>query len=150
MRGFTFVEVLISIFVLILLGSIGVTAFISSRDSKNLDVITDGLDSTLELAKSDAIAGKNASNFGVEFDSGSYTYFAGSAYSAGTATNKVTLLPTGWKLSTTTSSGRSYIVFNHLTGTAQATGTITVSNIANASSTRSVSVGASGDITVIK
>lgn len=149
-KGFTLVEVIISIFVLIIIGGIGISAFYSAKDSKNLDVLTDGLDFTLEQAKADAIAGKNASDYGVQFDNGSFTYFMGSSYTPGAATNKVTALPGGWTLGTTTSSGKSYIVFSHLTGLAQATGTIKVSKSLNPALLHSITIGPSGDITVVK
>jgi prepilin-type N-terminal cleavage/methylation domain-containing protein len=148
--GFTLIEVLISVAVIVIIGAIGISSLYNARDSKNLDAVADGLDAVLEQAKSDAIAGKSAASYGVWFDSGSYAYFQGSAYSAGAGTNKVTILPGGWKLSTTTSSGRSYIVFTHLTGAAQATGTVTVSKIADPSLARSISIGSAGDITVIR
>ncbi|HEX7724804.1 MAG TPA: hypothetical protein VF438_03670 [Candidatus Paceibacterota bacterium] len=150
--GFTYVEVAISLAVLVIIGAIGISTFYGARDSKNLDVITDGLDSVLEQAKADAIAGKNASSFGVYFDTTSYTYFSGSTYTAGASTNKIVNLPGGWKLATSTGNPASVIVFNHLTGTAVATGTITISKTtANSTSTiRSISVGTAGDISVIR
>ena len=150
--GFTLPEVLISLAVLGIIGAIGITAFYNARDSKNLDVITDGVDSVLEQAKSDAIAGKNASNFGVYFDTASYTYFAGSSYTAGASTNKIANLPGGWKLATSSALTSSAIVFNHLTGTAVATGTITISKTSNnsAGTTRYITVGSGGDISVIR
>ena len=146
-RGFTLIEVVISLAVLIIIGAIGISAFLNARDSKNLDTITDGLEAVLNQAKSDAVAGKNAANFGVEFDRTSFTYFMGSSYSAGATTNQTTLLPAGWAISTSTSNRLSYITFNHLTGTAQATGTVTVSK---GTSSRAIVIGSAGDITVIR
>lgn len=146
-RGFTLVEVIISLMVISIIGGIGISAFLNARDSKNLDTISDGLEAVLNQAKSDAVAGKNSSNFGVEFDKGSFTYFAGSSYSAGATTNQTTLLPAGWAISTSTSNHLSYITFNHLSGTAQATGTITISKGA---SSRVITIGSAGDITVIR
>jgi prepilin-type N-terminal cleavage/methylation domain-containing protein len=150
--GFTLPEVLISIAVLTIIGAIGITAFYGARDSKNLDIITDGIDSVLEQAKADAIAGKNAANFGVHFDTASYAYFSGSTYTAGAATNKVVNLPGGWRLATSSALTSSAIIFTHLTGTAVATGTITISKISNnsTSTTRYITVGSGGDISVIR
>lgn len=146
-RAFTLVELVISLAVIAIIGGIGISALLNARDSKNLDVISDGIEATLSQARSDAIAGKNSSSFGVEFESGSYTFFMGSTYSGGTAPSGVTLLPGGWVIGTSTSNGVSYIVFNHLTGTAQATGTITVSK---GSLTRTITIGPAGTITVVK
>lgn len=150
--GFTLTEVLISIGILIVIGALCVSAFLNARTSKNLDVITDGLNAVLEQAKGDAIAGKNASMTGVRFDTTSYTYFSGSTYTAGAAANKVTNLPSGWRLSTSTSFGQTYVYFNRLTGSVNATGTITISKISNnsTSTTRYITVGSAGDISVIR
>jgi hypothetical protein len=106
----------------------------------------------MEQAKGDAIAGKNAANAGVHFDATSYAYFTGSTYTADAATNKVSILPSGWRLSTSTSFGQSQVLFNHLTGSVTATGTITISKISGnaTSTTRYITVGSAGDISVIR
>lgn len=148
--GFTLTETMIALFIIILLGSISIYAFYNSKKTKTLDVITDGLNFTLELAKSDAEAGKNGSNFGIFVAGSSYTYFMGSNYSSGNASNRITAIPSGWLLSTSTSDGSSVIVFRRLTGTPQTMATVTVSNITTPSLTRSLVIGSQGDITVIK
>jgi type II secretory pathway pseudopilin PulG len=150
--GFTLVEVIISITVLIIIGALGLSSFYNARDSKNLDIIADGLDSTLEQAKGDATAGKNGTHAGVRFDITSYTYFSGPIYIEGAAGNKITYLPTGWRLATSTSFSKTSVMFNHLTGAVNATGTITISKTSNngTGTTRLITVGSAGDISVIR
>ncbi|MCX6715745.1 MAG: hypothetical protein NT077_01855 [Candidatus Taylorbacteria bacterium] len=148
--GFTVVETLIAIFILILIGSIGISVFYNSRSTKTLDVVTDGLNFTLELARSDALAGKNASNFGIFVATSSYTYFMGSSYDSSDLNNKTTKIPSGWLLSTSTANGSSAIVFTHLTGNPQSMATVTISNIATPPLKRDLVIGSQGDISVIK
>lgn len=146
--GFSFTEVLMAISILIVIGAIGIGVFYNSKKTKTLEVIADGLNFTMAQARSDALAGKNGSNFGIFVAPDSYTYFQGSTYVSGEAGNKTTALPSGWLLSTSTGNGSSAIVFLRLTGTPQAMATVTVSNIATPSLTRSLVVGFQGNISV--
>ncbi len=141
-------ELLMALFIMILIGAIGTTVFYGSKRTKTLEVITDGLNFTMELARSDALAGKGGSNFGIFIATSSYTYFMGSSYVDGNASNRTTTIPSGWLLSTSTGNGSSAIVFLRLAGTPQAMATVTVSNIGDPSLTRSLIVGSQGNISV--
>lgn len=149
-RGFTAVEVMISIAIVVILGAIVVSSFSNARTTKTLDVITDGLVATLEAARADALAGKGSGSFGVAFASSSYSYFIGASYSESDPSNKITELPSGWSLSTTTGNGASEILFSRISGAAQTTATVTVTNIAVPSLSRSISIGGSGEISVVR
>lgn len=149
-RGFTVVEVLISIAIIAVIGALGISAFYGARPAKHLEVITDGLESTLTKAKADAMAGKYGSNFGVLFASTSYSYFVGSSYDASTSTNRITDLPEGWQIGTTTGNGSSYVVFTRLSGAAQTTATVTITYLPDPALTRQITIGPSGNISVIK
>lgn len=149
-RGFTLTEALISIAILVLLTAIGITSFYSSKATKTLEVITDGVDIALERAKSEAMAGKDGSNFGVYIEPSAYHIFSGSAYTAGDPNNKTSIVPSGWSLSATVQGGGSSIVFSRLTGTPQNMATVTISSAQDPSLTDSIVIGQSGDISVIK
>lgn len=146
--GFTLTEMIVALSIMILIGAMGIGVFYSSKKTKTLDVITDGLNFTMELARSDALTGKGGSNFGIFVATSSYTYFMGSFYVDGSASNRTTAIPSGWLLSTSTGNGSSAIVFLRLLGTPQAMATVTVSNIGDPSLTRSLVVGSQGNISV--
>ncbi len=149
-RGFTLTEAVISIAILILLSAIGLTSFYSSKSTKSLETITDGVDIALERAKSEAMAGKDGSSFGVYIEPSAYHIFPGSTYVAGDPDNKTATVPSGWSLSVTVQGGGSSIVFGRLTGVPQNMATVTISSIQDPSLTDSIIVGQSGDISVIK
>jgi prepilin-type N-terminal cleavage/methylation domain-containing protein len=148
-RGFTLVEILTSIAIIILVFGIGTYAFVSAKRSASLNTATDGLVFMLDQAKTNALAGKNGQNFGVYFDTYSYTYFAGSSYSVSNASNVVRQLGSGYKLTISLSAVGSTTIFSRLTGVPSATGTITVTDTSS-SKTQTVTVGNQGEITVVK
>jgi Tfp pilus assembly protein FimT len=147
-RGFNLVQILVVIAIALLLGTIGIATFYSARKTKELGPTADGIVEVLERAKGDAIAGKNGQSFGVYFASSTYTYFQGTAYSAGNSNNRVTNVFGDLYLSTTFSGNALY--FSHLTGLSSASGTVTVTAKSGSTGAKIVGVGFGGDISVIQ
>lgn len=145
------VEAMIAIAIIVVLGAMGIAAFHNSNKSKSLEIISDGLAFSLSSARADAIAGKGGSAYGIFIASSSYSYFIGSNYVPGVASNKPHALPAGWALSTSTSLGSSSsFIFQRLTGAVSATGTVTVRKIDEPSLTRSLNIGELGTVTVVR
>lgn len=149
-KGFTFIEITISILVLSIIGLLGIYAFLNTRNNKTLDIVSNNLVSTLEKAKSEALAGKDGLAYGVYVASTSFVYFSGSTYNPSDTQNRYTAIDSGWRLATTSSSGGSEFVFRRLSGNPTATGTITIINLSNTSQQRKVTIGQTGNISVIK
>ena len=150
-KGFTAVELVVVIFIILLIMAMGTVSFYNSGSAKRLDTITDGLVFTIEQARSDTLAGKAGRSYGVRFDVGSYTLFTSTTYDSSSTTNKINILPSGWKLSTTTQNPAiTSIYFRRLTGFPQATTTVQVSNTANPALKRDVVIGSQGNISVVK
>ena len=150
-RGFSLLEILISLAILILITSITMYSFSAMRAKKQLEIATDSLSFKLEEAKAYALTGKGGTNFGVAFPSTTtYVYFVGSTYSISSLTNATITLPLNLRIATSLSSGASTISFSRLTGASSATGTITLTDITRSMTTATVTIGTLGDISVIK
>jgi len=149
--GFTVIEILIAIGIIILLADIGSSAFVSTKKARELGTITDGIAATLDLAKNQALAGKQGSDFGVKFESSSYTYFQGSSFDQAKTNNKTNTMLTGYVISTSLlPSTNDVVVFARLTGRPSAVGDIVISNASDPQRIHTVRIGSLGDITVIK
>jgi Tfp pilus assembly major pilin PilA len=143
-------ELIIVIAILAILSAIVTYSFHTVRIKKQLEVTIDSISFKLEEAKTNALAGKNGSNFGVEFDTDSYTYFTGTTYNSSSPNNVLTTIPENLEITTNLGGGATAVVFSRMTGVPQTTGTITVTNINNPSFYSEISIGQLGDINVLK
>jgi type IV fimbrial biogenesis protein FimT len=148
-RGFTLMEIVTAITIVLILLGIGIGTFYRQRSTSQIKPIADGIVAILEHAKADAVAGKNGSNFGVNFGSTTYTYFSGSSYNASDPNNLVNTISSQFVINDTIAGGSS-IIFARLSGTPSATGTITVSDTQDSSDTKIVSVGSGGEVGVVQ
>jgi len=148
-KGFTLVELLVAIAIMVLMISIGVVTFVSSKNASNLNSYTDGIISSLEQARGNALSGKGGSSYGIKFTTNTLTHtlFTGSTYSSSATTNVVTQIGTGYTLTTNLTGSSNTIVFSRLTGVPSATGTITLLQQATSKS-KIITIGTQGNITV--
>ena len=148
-RGLTLIEIIVVLGIFAIILAISMTVFINSRKTASLNSIRDTIVSTLEQAKSNALAGKGGTTHSVVFASSSFTMFTGSTFNASSTSNRIHNIDTGFALSTTYTSNNT-VTFSRLNGLPQASGTITIKSLSDASSTKSIQIGTQGDITVVK
>ena len=146
----TLVEIISVIAIFIIIFGIGSYVFINARRSSELRGLTDTIALTLEQAKSNALIGKGGLDFGLRFAADSYTYFSGSSYVPSDTSNQVHGLSTGYQIANTFASTSGVVVFRHLTGLPQATGTVTITALSDPSDPQTIIIGSQGEITVIK
>ncbi|MDO8430365.1 MAG: prepilin-type N-terminal cleavage/methylation domain-containing protein [Candidatus Taylorbacteria bacterium] len=149
-KGFSLVEVLVVITIMGIILAIVMYSFSAARSKKQVEIAIDSINFKLEQAKANAIAGKNGNNFGVQFSTTTYVYFSGNSYNPADITNSSSTIEANLQITKNFSDGGSVIIFSRLTGFPQATGTITVTNTSNASSTARITIGTLGDINMIK
>jgi len=147
-KGFTLIEILISIGVISVLAAIAVFNFGNTRTQKILHITANNIVFALEESKSNALAGKNGENQGIYISSDSYTQFGGSTYSEGESGNVKTTIDSNISLSTTASSNS--IIFARISGDVSAVSTTTVSITSDPTTKIEIVVGTLGDITVIE
>jgi len=144
-RGFTILELIISIAIVVLIMSVGSISFFSTKNKARLDAGVDGMISKMSQARSDALAGKSGTDYGIKFGTSSYTYFSGSTYSVGNNTNILTQLGNNYRIGGTVGTSSGLIIFYRLTGLPSATGTVTVTDTST-SLFETVTIGTQGDL----
>lgn len=144
-RGFSSIEIIVSVTALALVLSAGWFSFASYAARRELDSGAARVAALITEARSKTLAGENSSAYGVHFESNRAVLFRAPTYSAGSADNKTELMTRRITISTISFSG-SEVVFKHLTGAAIAAGSVTLSVRGNASVSKTVTVGLAGTV----
>ncbi len=125
-RGFSALEIIITISISFILTAISVSMFSRLSNNTSLDKDANIVLSYISRARSAAIDSKDALAHGVKFASTTVYIYSGTTY-PGTHSESYNLL-SGANISSLSLSNRSTsFYFNKLTGTPSATGTVTVS-----------------------
>lgn len=148
-RGIGLPEIIISIAIVMVISTIGTTVFFNTKKSAELTSSTDGIVTSLEQARSNAISGKGGSNYGVKFATSTYTFFTGTTYVSTSTSNIVYKITDGYTISAVIGGTASSVTFYRLTGLPSATGTITVNQV-SPTKTQVITVGSQGNVTVQK
>ncbi len=125
--GFTLIEILVSLSILVIIAGIAVTAFQDFARFQRYEQSVAELTSLIEESRTDARSAVDELNHGVKIFSSSLVQFTGSSYVGGSPSNittnfnSVTLIPDF-------PGGVSEIVFSQLTAIPSATGTIDIVN----------------------
>jgi len=144
-RAFTIIETLVIIAIIGVLLIIVLFTFANKGADKQLDADTLNVKTLLEEARSLTTSAKDASSYGVHFETRKIVLFTGATYTAGLSTNKESLLSSTVEISNISLvGGGSNVVFNRLTGGTNQSGTVTLRLVANTSKTRTVTVNAVG------
>ncbi len=144
-RGYTLVEFLVVIAILVLIATLTFKTYISFKGSKTLEAAVSLVLAELKEARSLSINGKNGNEWGVHVASTSVTLFEGSTYNASASSNIVSAIDSSVQISAISLYGGSAdVVFSRLKGTTQSTGTITLSLVASTTQTKTVRIYATG------
>lgn len=128
-RGFTLIEILISVAVIGILSAATLSAFGSFLKSKTAEGASYEVLSALSKARSMTLASKDSSQYGVRFDAGSVTIFKGASFAPGNPENKVFPLTGAGVTNISLGGGGQSVVFERLSGRSAQSGTVTVSGI---------------------
>jgi len=150
MKGFSLLEIIIAIAIVGVLTAIVTNSFQVAQLKKQQQGITQSIVSYLEKQKADTQAGKDGSNYGVKFNTTDFVLFKGTSYSFGSAFNQDVVIDPQFQISETISNGENIIYFSKLNGNANETATITVSHINNRISPQTITLEASGAVSVIE
>ncbi len=143
--GITLVELLIVIAIFLVLLVLTTRTFSSANANKALDTETQHVVAELNRARSLTLASKNKRAYGVHFATTSLTTYVGPTYEVGSSTNDVILLNGSVQIASTSfAGGGSKVLFERLTGETANVGTIIISLVSNASSTRTVTIYGTG------
>lgn len=122
-RGFTLIEVLLSVSAITILAGFSIPVVRTMFTKNDLDIATVTTAQTLRRAQNLSQTVTSDQNWGIKVQSGSITLFQGASYaSRDSSFDEVFVLP-----ASITPSGISETVFTKLSGDPQTTGTITLS-----------------------
>ena len=139
--GFTLVEVLITLSIVILLAVLSVPVYQSFQVKNDLDVAKNNVIQSLRRAQTLSAASDGDTSWGVKVQTSSITLFKGTSYAARDTTYDEKFdLP-----STITPSGATEVVYAKFTGIPQTTGTITLTASTNVTNT--VAINEKGTLT---
>ncbi|MEK7453003.1 MAG: hypothetical protein AAB614_02095 [Patescibacteria group bacterium] len=145
-KGYTVVEVMISVFILIFLSSIGAIYYNSTQDDARLSTSSQNIISELNIAQSKTQASYQASSYGVHFENNQYVFFKGLIYSAADINNIFYQLPSNIEIvNISLGGGGSDIIFDRITGKTLNYGSLQVRVINNVSKLRKIIIESSGE-----
>lgn len=116
MKGFTLIEVLISLFIIFLIFGLAVFSYSNFRIKSSLDSTAQEIIVNLRIARSKTLASESSSSYGIHFDSASYTLFPGSVYDPNNNLNKVFSLPSFLEIINVDLVGFPDVIFERVTG----------------------------------
>lgn len=122
-RGFTLVEIIITVGIFLILTTIVVAAFRNFETKASLDGDTKAIVNVLRLAQNKSLAAEGGKNYGVHFDSNAYTLFSDINYSPASPNNIIYNLSAKTEIyDILINGGGNEVIFNRVTGTAQQVG----------------------------
>jgi prepilin-type N-terminal cleavage/methylation domain-containing protein len=143
-KGFTVLEIIIVITLMTLLMTFVVMSFKKFNSQQALNKATGVVVTVLNQARTLTLASKGNSQYGVHIDPTRIVLFTGASYSAANSSN-IPITPNSLvSLSYSLSGGGNNVIFQRLTGKTTQSGTITLTLIADASSTKSITIYGTG------
>lgn len=137
-RGFTLVEMLLSVAIISLLAGLSLPVYQSFQNRNELDITAQNLASALRRAQTYSRGVSGDSQWGVAIQPNAITLFKGTTFaSRDSAYDEPSAV-----VSSTAVSGLSEVTFAKLSGAPSTTGNVTLTNINN--ETRVVSINAAG------
>jgi prepilin-type N-terminal cleavage/methylation domain-containing protein len=128
-RGFTVIELLVSLGIIIVLSAVIITTFIQFKKNQALSKDTETVVEVLSQARNQTLSSKNSSAYGVHFASNKITLFTGNAYSVSDPANQdFNLNSTDTVLTISLTGSGTDVVFNRLTGETSQDGTVIISS----------------------
>jgi len=145
--GFSLVEIVVTISILVFIASLGLSELFPLRDSLQIARTTEDVRSLLFEARSETLAGEDATVHGVHFETGMVALFAGETYVA--PGNKELFFPPTVEIANITlSGGGADVVFKKLTGETEQDGSVVVAGSVDSTQTRIIYIEKTGTIRI--
>ena len=126
-RGVTFVELVVSIAIMIALATLSFAVLREGNPNRSLDQAEEYILSGFEDARARTLGADGGQQYGIYLATTTITLFKGDTYSKTDPHNRITTLPRQVRIATTTlSGGVNTIIFERLTGYTTSTGTLTL------------------------
>ncbi len=147
-KGMTALEIVIALAIVLLVGALIAIPLARFKNNQLLVSSAEQIISALREARANTLAAKNDTVHGVHFESGRFVIFS-TSWSEGAAGNTVTYFQEPVYLPTISlSGGGSDVLFTRLTGKTSQPGTLVLQLEGNASSQKTITIDASGAVSV--
>jgi prepilin-type N-terminal cleavage/methylation domain-containing protein len=145
-KGFTLLETIIVISIIVLVGAGAMASFVNTRNIRDLTTSGQNVLSVLRLAQTKAIAGEDNDTWGVRLEQGRFILFAGSAF-AGSPTTTVYDLSANIEIANINLiGGGQEVVFEKIDGRTDETGTFDLRVRGSTGTTYPITVDVSGKV----
>ena len=145
-RGFTFIEIMVVVTIVLVLSAIAIVSLSAMQERMTLNSAASELIFYLEESKSRAVAGVQGQPHGIYFNTDYYVQFRGDEYDPNDSANTIHEIDPRLKLTTDILNDEESIIFSRITGATEDSYLIVISLKNNENNSRSVLVGAGGDI----
>lgn len=146
--GFTLIEFLVTITILVLATGLVLPSFNFFRKQSSLDGAAQEITSALRLAQNQTTASENSSSFGIYFETNKFTVFKGGTFSPSSPDNKVHLLSPSLTISEIDLGGTNFVVFDRLTGDTANYGSVKIEQVNDNTKNKTVFIDASGIVSL--
>lgn len=143
-RGFSLVEIIVSVSIIALILSVTITSFVELNKREALSSNVIAVMTSLRDARAQTLASVGASQYGVKVDADRTTFFKGSIFSSSTPGNQTFMYSSYIRASSTVQS----YVFERVTGNATASGTIDVYVYSNPTIKKAIRVQSTGLVNI--
>lgn len=135
-RGFTFLELTISVGILAVLLTVIIPSFMDFRRNSILNTETQNVITLINKARLSSMSSKEDTQYGIHFEAGKIVLFQGDTYTAGAGTNEEFVLNTALTLSPiVVYGGGGEVVFQKVTGATNQNATTTLLVVGSTAST---------------
>ena len=149
-NGFTLIEIIIAISIMVFLFSASISYYFATNESTKLSTSAQDIISSIKLAKNRTVASLASSSYGLHFENNQYVMFRGVSYSASDPNNIFYAVPTGIEIANIAlEGGGSDVVFDRITGKVVNNGSINVRVISDTSKSKTITIPVSGEAAVV-
>ncbi len=150
MKGFTILEIIISLAIFLILAVIIVFSFSPLRNNQELTNTVQETINLLNSARSKTLSSEGSSQYGVHFESSRIILFKGASFSESSPDNNVVALSSLVEISVINlNGGGNNLVFQRLTGKTNNYGTITLRIKSDVSKTKIIDIKNIGIVNVL-
>lgn len=148
-KGFTLIEILIVIGIIILLSFIGFRTLLEYKKTVDLDSFALGVESLFIQARTQTLSSVDSLQYGVHIESSQTVLFRGVVFTSGDPGNKVLNTPTSLEISNISlKGGGNEVVFKRLNGETNEYGTVVIRLKSDISRTRNIIIEKTGVVSV--
>lgn len=144
-KGFTALEILMVISIMMILVAIIISPFSAFRNSKVLDTASEETLALLSEARGNTLSAKDGYQYGVHFDAAQVVLYRGATYSSSDVNNKSVALDSALEVSSIIlAGGGTEVLFDKLTGKTSQSGSVIIRVKSDVAKSRTITIVGTG------